>query len=254
MDFGLRDRVALVAASSSGLGYAVARGLAAEGAKVVVSSRSGERAEQAAATIARDTGSATAAFACDVSKEGEPEELVRSAADRFGSLDVLVTNAGGPPPGTFATIDDAGWRQASELTLMSVVRLIRSALPHLRASGRGRIINLSSTSVKEPIDNLLLSSSVRLAVVGLAKTVSREVAPLGITVNTVCPGRIRTARLTQLYGDEDALARAAESIPMKRLGEPEEFAPLVVFLASDQARYITGQTICVDGGLTRTIL
>lgn len=254
MDFGLRDRVALVAASSSGLGYAVAFGLAAEGAKVVVSSRHQDQAEKAAAGIARATGATTAAFSCDVSKPGAPEKLVQTTVERFGALDVLVTNSGGPPPGTFGSLDDAQWQFATQLLLMSVVHLIRAALPHLKASGRGRIINLSSTSVKEPIDNLLLSNSLRPAVIGLAKIISRELAPLGITVNNVCPGRIRTARLAQLYGSEEGLAQAAESVPMKRLGEPEEFAPLVVFLASDQARYITGQTVSVDGGLTRTIL
>lgn len=254
MDLGLRDRVALVAASTSGLGYAVAHGLAAEGAKVVVSGRSQERADKAADAIARQTGASTAAVACDLSTEDGPEKLVRSAIERFGSLDVLVTNAGGPPPGTFESTQDASWQQATQLVLMSVVRLMRAALPHLRANGRGRIINLSSTSVKEPIDNLLLSNSLRLAVIGLARTVAREVAQLGITVNNVCPGRIRTARLHQIYGSEEALAHAAEAISMKRLGEPPEFAPLVVFLASIQAGYITGQTISVDGGLTRTIL
>lgn len=254
MDLGLRDRVALVAASSSGLGYAVARGLAAEAAKVVVSSREQEHADTAADAIARETGASVAAFACDVSAADGPGKLVQAAVERFGTLDILVTNAGGPPPGTFDAVDDVSWQKATQLTLMSVVRLIRAALPHLRANGRGRIINLSSTSVKEPIDNLILSNSLRLAVIGLAKSVAREVAQLGITVNNVCPGRIRTARILQLYADENALKQATEAIPMKRLGEPAEFAPLVVFLASDQARYITGQTISVDGGLTRTLL
>lgn len=254
MDLDLKGRVALVAASSSGLGAAVAAGLAAEGARVVVSSRTLDRARVTAERIAAQTGVETAAFACDVSQPGEPERLVRNCIERFGTLDVLVTNAGGPPAGGFADFDDAAWERAAQLTLMSVVRLVRAALPHLQTSGRGRIINLASTSVKEPIDNLLLSNSLRAAVIGLARTLARELAPLAITVNNVCPGRIRTQRLMQLYGGADALTKAAEQIPMRRLGEPGDFAPLVVFLAGAPAGYITGQTICVDGGLTRTLM
>jgi 3-oxoacyl-[acyl-carrier protein] reductase len=254
MDFDLRHRVALVAASSSGLGRACASALAAEGARVVVSSRSLERAQAAADEIAQRTKSETAAFACDLSQPGEPQRLVEQCVARFGQLDVLVTNAGGPPAGGFADFDDATWQQAIQLTLLSVVRLIRASLPHLRASKRGRIINLSSTSVKEPIDHLLLSNSIRPGVIGLARTLARDLAPFGITVNNVCPGRIRTPRLTTLYGSADALAQAAEQIPMGRLGEPEDFSPIVAFLAGAQAGYITGQTICVDGGLTRSLM
>ncbi|MDQ6781525.1 MAG: SDR family oxidoreductase [Candidatus Eremiobacteraeota bacterium] len=253
MDLHLEDRVALVAASSSGLGYAVAEAFAAEGARVVVSSRSPSRVEQAAQSIAAATGRAAAAIACDLAQPDGPAALVAATLERFGALDIIVTNAGGPPAGSFTDVGDEQWRAAFDLTLMSVVRLIRAALPSLRASGRGRIINLASSSVKEPVDNLVLSNSLRLAVVGLAKTISREVADAGITVNNVCPGRIRTARLLQLYGD-DGLHDASTGIAMKRLGEPSEFAPLVAFLASDQARYITGQTIFVDGGLTRSSL
>lgn len=254
MDLDLKNRVALVAASSSGLGRACAHALAAEGARVVVSSRTLEKAQAAAADIAARTKSQTIAFACDVSQPNEAKLLVDRCVATFGGLDVLVTNAGGPPAGSFDDLDDAAWERAAQLTLLSVVRLIRAALPHLRASGRGRIINLSSTSVKEPIDNLLLSNSLRPGVIGLARTLARDVARAGITVNNVCPGRIRTQRLLELYGSEDALAKAAEQIPMGRLGEPSEFAPVVVFLASAPAGYITGQTICVDGGLTRCVM
>jgi 3-oxoacyl-[acyl-carrier protein] reductase len=254
MDLDLRDRVALVAASSSGLGRACAQGLAAEGARVVVSSRSLQRAQAAAQDIAHATGAQTVAFACDVAKPGEPESLVERSVAHFGRLDVLVTNAGGPPAGPFGDFDDATWEQAVHLTLFSVVRLIRAALPQLKASGRGRIINLSSTVVKEPADHLLLSNTVRPGVIGLARSLSRELAPFGVTVNNVCPGRIRTQRLLDIYGGEEAIEKAAAQIPMGRLGEPGDFAPLVVFLASACAGYITGQTISVDGGLTRTLM
>jgi 3-oxoacyl-[acyl-carrier protein] reductase len=254
MDLDLKNRVALIAASSKGLGRAAAEGLAAEGARVVISSRNLDHARSTANEISNRTKSETAAFSCDVSKPEEPARLVAATVQRFGGLDVLVTNAGGPPPGAFTNLDDGAWERATALTLMSVVRLIRAALPHLKATGRGRIINLSSTSVKEPIDNLLLSNSLRPAVIGVARTLAREVAALGITVNNVCAGRIRTQRLIELYGSSDAVASAAEQVPMKRLGEPGELAPLVVFLAGSSAGYITGQTICVDGGLTRCLL
>jgi len=254
MELGLRGRAALVAASSRGLGFAVAKALGAEGARVAVTSRTQAAADSAAAEIARDSGIETLALTCDLSIAGQPETLVEAAAQRFGGLDVLVTNAGGPPPGGFDELDDAMWQRAVDGTLFSVVRLIRAALPFLRRSGQGRIINLSSTSVKEPIDHLLLSNSIRPAVIGLARTLAREVARDGITVNNVCPGRIRTRRLEQLYGSEEALARAAAEVPMGRLGAPDEFAPIVAFLAGAAARYITGQTIVVDGGLTKTIM
>lgn len=254
VDLDLRDRVAIVAASSSGLGRACALGLAAEGARVVVSGRDIDRAQATADDIAKQTGAPTVAFACDLSKAEGPESLVKRSVAHFGRLDVLVTNAGGPPAGTFGDFDDVAWEQAFALTLMSVVRLIRAALPHLKASGRGRIVNLSSTSVKEPIDHLLLSNSLRPGVIGLARSLARELAPLGITVNNVCPGRIRTRRLLSLYGSEEALNKAAEQIPMGRLGELEDFSPVVVFLAGKPSGYITGQTLCVDGGLTRTLM
>ena len=235
------------------MGFAVARALAAEGAEVAVCARTLDSASDAARRIAAETGARTEAFACDLRVPGEPERLVMDCVGRFNALDILVTNAGGPPQGTFETTSDAAWGAAIELTLMSAVRLVRAALPYLRKSEQGRIVNLASTSVKEPIDGLLLSNAIRLSVVGLARTLAREVAGDGITVNTVCPGRIRTQRLLDLYGSETALADAAKAIPMGRLGEPDEFAPLVVFLASDAARYITGQTISVDGGLTRSL-
>lgn len=252
MDVGLSGTCALVAASTRGLGFAIAHGLAAEGARVAVSGRTQAAAEKAAAEIARATGAECAAFAADVGKDGDPQRLVDRVASRFGALDVLVTNAGGPPAGGFSDVGDPQWLATFEATLMSVVRLVRSALPYLRKSGRGRVINVVGSSVKEPIDGLILSNSVRLAVIGLARTIAREVAAEGITVNNVCPGRIMTQRMTDLYGDEASIAKAAQQVPMGRLGTPDEFAAMAVFLAGTQASYVTGQTIVIDGGLTRT--
>jgi 3-oxoacyl-[acyl-carrier protein] reductase len=254
MELDLKNRVALVAASSSGIGRACALALAVEGARVVVSGRHQEKVQEAANEIAQRTRAEIVAFAGDVSQPDGPQRLVQQCVDRFGRLDVLVTNAGGPPAGSFGDFDDHAWERAAQLTLMSVVRFVRAALPYLRASGRGRIINLSSTSVKEPIDNLLLSNSIRPAVIGLARTLARELAPLGITVNNVCPGRIRTPRLAALYKNEAELAKAAAQIPIGRIGEPEDFSPIVAFLAGAPSGYITGQTICVDGGLTRCLM
>lgn len=254
MDFGLAGKSALVAASTRGLGFAIARGLAAEGARVAVSGRTQAAADKAADEIARATGSQCVGFIADVGKDGDPQRLVAQAVERFDGLDVLVTNAGGPPAGGFSDVDDPKFLTAVDVTLMSVVRLVRAALPYLRKSGRGRVINVVSSSVKEPIDGLILSNSVRLAVVGLARTIAREVAAEGITVNNVCPGRIKTQRIIDLYGDEASIAKAAQQIPMQRLGTPDEFAAMAVFLASAQASYVTGQTIVIDGGLTRTML
>lgn len=252
MDIGLAGSSALVSASTRGLGYAIARGLAAEGARVAVSGRTQSAADKAAAEIARETGAECAAFAADVGKDGDPQRLVDQVVSRFGGLDVLVTNAGGPPAGGFSDIGDPQWTATVDVTLMSVVRLVRSALPYLRKSGRGRVINVVSSSVKEPIDGLILSNSVRLAVIGLARTIAREVATDGITVNNVCPGRIMTQRIIDLYGDEASIEKAAQQIPMQRLGTPDEFAAMAVFLAGTTASYVTGQTIVIDGGLTRT--
>src|SRR5207245_2490014 len=192
------------------------------------------------------------------------EAIVAAAVREFGHVDILVNNAGGPPPGTFEKFGDAQWLAAFELNLLSAVRMIRLVLPHMRKRGSGRIINIVSTSVKQPIEGLLLSNAIRTGVVGLAKTLSIELAPDNITVNNVCPGRLLTDRIRQLYllneklqqgmSEEEALKEVVRDIPMKRLGKPEELGALVAFLASQQAAYITGTTIQVDGGLTRSLL
>ncbi len=263
MDLGLQGRVAAVAASSSGLGRAVAQGLAEEGARVVLCSRDETRVRTAAEEIAATTGAETFAMVADVSREEEARRFVREAAERWGRLDILVTNAGGPPPGAFAELGEEEWQRAFELNLLSSVRMIREALPYMCQARWGRIINITSTSVKAPIPNLLLSNSMRAGVVGMAKTLSLEVAADNILVNNICPGRLDTDRVRSL--DEDRARRSGKSveeakqenlsqIPLGRYGEPRELANLAVFLASDAASYITGTTIQVDGGALRNLL
>jgi 3-oxoacyl-[acyl-carrier protein] reductase len=268
MDLGLAGRVAIVGAASRGLGLASARALVAEGASVVICAREPSRLEDAAnelrALAAR--GHAThggqsaqvETVAVDISAPDAASRLVGAARERFGRLDVVVNNAGGPPPGSFARVGDADWERAFQLTLMSVVRLTREALPLLRASGQGRVVNIVSTSVRQPIDDLILSNAMRSAVVGLAKTLSREVGRAGVTVNNVLPGIILTDRQREVRGAqaaqrgvsfEQAIAEAGQAVPLGRIGQPEEVGALVAFLASARAAYITGASIQVDGGL-----
>jgi 3-oxoacyl-[acyl-carrier protein] reductase len=246
VDLGLKDRRALVTAASKGLGRACAEALAAEGARVFISSRD--------AVAIESTGKAIKAagwLAADVSKD--VESLVEQARAKLGGLDILVVNAGGPPPGTFESTPLESWDVAFRLTLMSAVRLVKAALPDLKKSGQGRIVFITSVSVRQPIGNLALSNSLRAGVTGMAKTLSREVAPDAITVNCLAPDTILTDRMRQLAaaagGDvEEELKRRAAATPMKRLGDPAEFGAACAFLCSAHAGYITGQTIGVDGG------
>lgn len=263
MDLGLKQKVALVLAASKGLGRASAAALASEGAHVVIGSRDKERLSRTAQEIAGASGSRVLAVPTDVTRAEDITNIVAATIKEFGRLDILVNNAGGPPPGMFEQFGDEQWQKAFELNLLSTVRLIRQVLPHMRQSGGGRIINIVSTSVKQPIDGLLLSNAIRPGVVGLAKTLSIELAPDNITVNNVCPGRILTdrlrqgpnmqAKLAQGMSEEEVLKEQAKDIPMQRLGRPEELGALVAFLASEQAGYITGTTIQVDGGLVRAL-
>jgi 3-oxoacyl-[acyl-carrier protein] reductase len=257
MDLGLAGRVALVTAASRGLGLASARALAAEGMSLVICAR-GSKQLEAAANDLRARGARVEALSLDVSQPEAAEQLIDLVEQKFGRLDVLVNNAGGPPPGGFAKVGDTDWERAFQLTLMSAVRLVRQALPMLTASGQGRVINIVSTSVKQPIDDLILSNALRLAVIGLAKTLSREVAGSGVTVNCVLPGIILTDRQRELRGAdasrrgisfETAIEEVGRSIPAGRVGQPEEVGALVAFLAGAQASYITGTSIQVDGGL-----
>ena len=264
MDLGLRDKVALVMAASKGLGRASAAALAAEGARVTIGARDARVLEKTAQEIQQATGSRVLAVPTDVTRAEDMEAIVAATAREFGRIDILVNNAGGPPAGKFDSFGDAQWQAAFELNLLSTVRLIRLVLPHMRKTGSGRIITIVSTSVKQPIDGLLLSNAIRSGVVGLAKTLSVELAPDNITVNNVCPGRILTDRLRQIYrinervqqgvNEEAVLKEMAHEIPMGRVGKPEELGAFVAFLASQQAAYITGTTTQIDGGLVRSLL
>ena len=263
MDLGLKDRVAIVAASSKGLGKACALELAREGARVVICARDPASLAAAAEEIETATGAEVLAVEADLMQDAQIRHLVGEVLDRFGRIDILVTNNGGPPAGYFADFDDEAWLAAHQLTLMSAVRLIRAVLPAMRAQRWGRIINIASVSVKQPIDNLLLSNVYRPGVIGLAKTLSAQLAAEGITVNNVAPGYTRTDRVLDLAraraasGDqtiEAVLAGTAANVPMQRMGEPAELAALVAFLASERAAYITGATIQVDGGYVAGLL
>lgn len=260
MELGLGGRRAFVAASSAGLGRAIAEGLLAEGAKVALNARPGERLARVRTELFGRYGEAVQAVPADLAHAGEAGRAVADAAALFGGLDVLVTNSGGPPSGPFEAHDEAAWRAATELLLLSTVAMVRAALPHLERSPEPRIVMIASTSVLRPIDGLVLSNAVRLAVVGLARTLASELGPRGITVNVVCPGTLDTDRIRQL--DQARAAREgrpvetiaderARAIPLRRIGRPEELAKLVLFLVSSQASYVSGAVIPVDGGATR---
>lgn len=263
MQLGLEGKVALVAAASRGLGHAIAMELASEGARVCICARDGHALEAARDAIATATGAEVVAVVADVSEEAGVERVTQHALTRFGRVDVLVTNAGGPPAGTFETHGWDVWDRAVQLTLRSAVEMTRAVLPGMKERRWGRIISVNSMAAKQPVDNLMLSNSIRAAVTGFAKTLSNEVATFGITVNSVFPGYTRTDRVESLarstaakegVAPADVLARFEREIPMRRLGEPRELAALAVFLASERASYITGQSIPVDGGWVRGLL
>jgi 3-oxoacyl-[acyl-carrier protein] reductase len=257
MDLGLRDCKALVAGASRGLGLACAKALAREGARVFVCSRDARAIARAAAEIG-----AAGHAAADVSQRPEVSRVVAEAITALGGLDCLVTNAGGPPTAPFDKAGDGDWDIAYQLNLMSAVRLIREALPALKASGRGRIVNLTGYGVKEPISDLVVSDSIRAGVTVMAKTIASDLAPFGITVNNIAPGPILTDRITEIFSaraqssgttPDEPLRRFAQTIPLRRLGRPEEIGDLCAYLCSPQAGYLTGQTIVVDGGINRSI-
>ena len=263
MDLGLKDKVALVAASSRGLGRAVAEELAAEGAQLIVCSRRGDVIRETASSIADRYGVRVFPITADLAEPGAAERVVEQGITELGPINILVTNAGGPPAGPFESHSPADWRAAISLNLESAIGLVRGALPAMKERGWGRIINVTSIAVKQPVDNLILSNSVRAAVTGMARTLANEVAAFGITVNNVLPGYTRTERVEELaafiakqkgISADDARELWEQQIPMQRLGEPREFAALVAFLASERASYITGTSITVDGGWVKSLL
>jgi 3-oxoacyl-[acyl-carrier protein] reductase len=256
MDFGLKGKRAIVMAASRGLGYASALGLAREGCRLVICSRDQSRIEAAADSIRKATGTDVTALVADVSSAAEAKRLVDASVSAYGGLEILIHNAGGPPAGETLAMTDEQWQKAFEQNLLSFTRSVSAAAPEMKKAGYGRIITIASSSIKQPIPNLALSNALRAGVWGIAKTLSRELAPQGILVNVIAPGRIDTERIAELDAAnaqkigksvEDVRKASVASIPLGRLGRPEELANLVVFLASQAGSYITGQAITVDG-------
>jgi 3-oxoacyl-[acyl-carrier protein] reductase len=260
MELGIRNKTAFVAAASQGLGRAAAEALAQEGARVAICSRSKDKIEQAAREIAEKTGAEVAAFVADMSKPADIQRVIRQTAEKFGALHILVSNAGGPPVETFDRLTEEQWAEGVQLTMMSTIRLIREALPLMQKQKWGRVITVNSIAGKQPIDNLVISSSIRPGLIGLQRVLATKYAQEGILFNTICPGLIYTDRQRQLAEKamaetgttlEEQMKKSAAAIPMGRLGTVEEFANVVAFLASERSSYITGATISVDGGATK---
>ena len=257
MELGLKNKTALVTASSKGLGRACAEALAAEGTGVTICARNEADLEKTREEISRTTGADIFAIVADMTNPEHVDRVVKETVSHFGQLHILITNAGGPPGGDFFDFDDAAWLEAFELSMMSVVRLIRATVPYMQSVKWGRIINITSLSVKEPLAPLVLSNAIRPSVHGLAKTLSNQLGKDGITVNNILPGYTRTDRIIE-YGK--ALAKQSgkslsavfeemgKPVPLGRIGEPEELGALAAFLASEKAAYITGASIPVDGG------
>jgi 3-oxoacyl-[acyl-carrier protein] reductase len=263
MDLGLKDKKALVTGASRGLGYAVARTLSIEGCLVAINSRSGEKINQSAGQLAGETHGKVFGLAGDVSLPNVPEEVVRKAAEKLNGLDILVCNAGGPPPGAFESFEEATWQKAIDLSFMSHVRLIKSALPYLRKSNAASVLTITSYSVKQPIPNLVLSNSIRAATVGLTKSLALELGREGIRFNSILPAWTETERVGELMSAraksngttvEDEIARQSKESALGRMASPQEFANAAVFLVSPAASYVTGVMLTVDGGMYKGTL
>jgi 3-oxoacyl-[acyl-carrier protein] reductase len=260
MDLKLKDKRAFVAGSSRGLGYATAWKLAEEGCRVVLNSRDTDRAKAAAQTITDQTGAQAYGIAGDVSDSSVAEMLIGTAVESLGGLDILVTNAGGPPAGSFEIFDESAWQQAVDTSFLSHVRLIRAALPHLRESNSPAVLTITSYVVKQPMNNLVLSNSIRLATAGLTKSLALELGRDGIRFNSILPGWTLTERVQQLMAFraqnnktsvEEEMAKQIAEIPLRRMAQPDEFANAAVFLVSSAASYITGVMLNVDGGIVK---
>jgi 3-oxoacyl-[acyl-carrier protein] reductase len=259
MDLGLRGKAALVTAASKGMGKACALGLAAEGARVLICARTEADVQAAAAEIRAKTGAEVVAMAADVTRAADVQALGARAREAFGGVDVLLANCGGPPRGGLEQMSDEQWVGAFEVSLLSVVRLIREVLPGMRQRRWGRVLTIQSVSVKQPVDGLLLSNAIRPGVLGMAKTLAPELGRDNITINVLCPGRILTDRLLSGVAQsglpmKEYLEKSAADIPLGRIGTPEEFANVAVFLASERASYVTGVALQVDGGVVRGLL
>ena len=263
MDLQLKDKRALVTGASRGLGYAVALGLAHEGCRVAINSRDKAKIAASAKKIAAETDAQVIGLAGDVADPDVPEQLIGDAVHAMGGLDILVTNAGGPPAGAFESFDEATWQKAVDLSFMSHVRLIRAALPHLRQSQAASVLTVTSYSVKQPIPNLVLSNSIRSATVGLTKSLALELGKEGVRFNSILPAWTETERVFELMSFrakqngtkvEEEIAKQSKDSPLGRMGTPEEFANAAVFLVSPVASYITGVMLTVDGGMYKGTL
>ena len=258
MDTGLKNKVVIVSGASQGIGQATAHAFAAEGAEVVICARTEKTLQTAAAAILSATGTKVTPYVADVSDPSAVTALVQTVAKRFGRIDVCIANAGGPPPRAFLNASNDDWEKAFQMNFMSVVYLAREVLPFMQKQKWGRFITITSTSVRQPVPDLLLSNSIRPAVVGLMKSLTQEFGPHGITFNNVGPGYTSTERLGSLaasraqaagVAEKDIYERWANDVPLRRLGQPNEIADAILWLASERASYITGQTILVDGGI-----